>query len=103
MAGQTPALQQNFQSSEKSQNFKEKHNIKWIPFTYMFQKLETKVWKDMKEIEREKRDLLIKRKTIKDAADNFLFSTLIRIEAIYTDYFVIRLYKWNSNPISLWI
>ena len=41
----------------------------------------------MKEIEREKRDLLIKRKTIKDAADNFLFSTLIRIEAINTDYF----------------
>ena len=27
MAGQTPALQQNWQSSEKSQHFKEKHNI----------------------------------------------------------------------------
>ena len=27
MAGQTPALQQNLQSSEKSQHFKEKHNI----------------------------------------------------------------------------
>ena len=26
-AGRTPALQQNWQSSEKSQNFKEKHNI----------------------------------------------------------------------------
>ena len=27
MAGQTPALQQNWQSTEKSQIFKEKHNI----------------------------------------------------------------------------
>ena len=27
VAGQTPALQQNLQSSEKSQHFKEKHNI----------------------------------------------------------------------------
>ena len=27
MAGQTPALQQNLQSSEKAQYFKEKHNI----------------------------------------------------------------------------
>ena len=26
-AGRTPALQQNWQSSEKSHNFKEKHNI----------------------------------------------------------------------------
>ena len=26
-AGRTPALQQNWQSSEKSQNYKEKHNI----------------------------------------------------------------------------
>ena len=26
-AGRIPALQQNWQSSEKSQNFKEKHNI----------------------------------------------------------------------------
>ena len=26
-AGRTPALQQNWQSTEKSQNFKEKHNI----------------------------------------------------------------------------
>ena len=32
MAGQTPELQQqNLQSSEKSQHFKEKHNIKWTP------------------------------------------------------------------------
>ena len=27
MAGQTPALQQNLQSTEKSQHIKEKHNI----------------------------------------------------------------------------
>ena len=27
MAGRTPALQQNLQSSEKSQHFKEEHNI----------------------------------------------------------------------------
>ena len=30
-AGRTPALQQNWQSSEKSQNFHEKHNIYWTP------------------------------------------------------------------------
>ena len=30
-AGRKQALQQNWQSSEKSQNFKEKHNFKWTP------------------------------------------------------------------------
>ena len=30
-AGRTPALQQNWQSSENSKNFKEKHNISWTP------------------------------------------------------------------------
>ena len=36
-AGRTSALQQSWQSSEKSQNFKEKHNIQWTPCIYKMQ------------------------------------------------------------------
>ena len=34
-AGRKPALQQNWQSSKKSQNFKEKHNILWTPCSWI--------------------------------------------------------------------